>query len=135
MKEPQSVPLTAADGQTQFVLSSQMFDATEDVFFQREHLARGIAECISRGGGSVGESVVLTGKNSLFPGLAERLRMELRVLGVSLAVVAPPNRETLAFSNVAMHFAGCEQNYISLERYNMVGPQEIAEYFVTTPMS
>ncbi len=113
-----------------------MFDAPEYVFFQQEHLGRAVAECISRGGGLVGEHVLLIGKNSLFPGLADRLAMELRVLGVPLSMAAPPNRAFLAYTNVSGQMGIFnEDTYVRKERYDEFGPDDVVPHFDTISFS
>jgi actin-related protein len=116
------------------VVGAHAFDAPEYVFFQQEHLARGVADSIARAGGAAG-SILLTGKNSLFPGLADRLWMELRALGVTMSVSAPPNRAFLAFSNVTMHLGKSADNYVSKERYDDVGPDELRAHFDSIVLS
>jgi actin-related protein len=123
-KQPVSVSLQGPTDK-KFTVGSHAFDAPEYVFFQQEHLARGVADCIARAGGAAGDTILLSGKNTLFPGLADRLGMELRALGVTLPVSAPPNRVFMAYTNVTMHLGKREELYVTKERYDEVGPFDV----------
>jgi hypothetical protein len=82
-------------------LTRNRFEATEKVFFGGSvSLPDAIAECVHRSGIPSGK-IFLAGKNSLFPGLFDRLQFELRSRKVRLSLVAPSNRAVSAFSGAA----------------------------------
>ncbi len=121
-KSPTLISLRTASG-IEFSVGSQVFDVPESVYFGAQNsLVDGIMRSLGACGGSVSD-LVLVGKASLLPGLADRLQLELGARGVSVEIEARPDRAQLAYSNAAMRFPKYDECFfVSKEFYDEFGP-------------
>ncbi len=100
------------------------FEAVESVYFENNSILSAVAQCSENGRP---QKLFVVGKSSLFPGLADRLRFELRLNGIPMAVEAPHNRGTLVFSNAAAIASRNLSSFITKEEYDEHGPNVIAQ--------
>ncbi len=134
VKSPTMLTLRTETG-VEFNVGSQVFDVPEAVYFgSQNNLIDGIIESLSSCN-SVLSELHLVGKGSLFPGLAERLHMELSARAVNVEVVARPDRAQQAYSNTAMRFA--KQNgdaFIVKDAYDQIGPDAARDLIDASPV-
>ncbi|XP_077377925.1 actin, cytoplasmic-like isoform X2 [Festucalex cinctus] len=118
-------------------IGSELFRCPEPLF-QPNHIGRefdgahkmtfmSIVKCDSGLWKDLYANVVLSGGNTMFPGLAERLKKEMAVLAppsTEINIVTPPERKYLAWmgGSKMVSLPSFKEQWITRDDYNEVGP-------------
>ena len=106
-------------------VGSEVFECPEKVFFgSSSTLIHSLTEMVSTTGVS---NIVLAGKNTLFPGLAQRLQCECAFRGLTVQVDARPERGILAWQNASILFSTSHAQELASSKdfYDEYGPDVV----------
>lgn len=102
-------------------MNHERFEAPEAALFS----GMSVVDAVCQSAGGRLSSLRLVGKGSLYPGLAERMRVELRMRGRSVSIDAPPNRALITYSNAGYIVAANLDLSVQKETYDEHGPCEL----------